>query len=75
MFKKFSSGKINVTKNAIFFLSRHPTYHIFNFNLQFLYALKHMVLLSKIVCGISHFQFRFVFVKLYIFAQQKLWTP
>ena len=30
------------------------------------------VWLSKTVCGISHFWFRFVFIKVYIFFQQKV---
>ena len=33
-----------------------------------------MVLLSKTVCGIFNFQFRLVFMKIYIFVQQKVWT-
>ena len=42
MLKKFPSDKINVTKDALFFLSQAPTHHSFTFNLQFLYKLKHM---------------------------------
>ena len=74
MFKKISSDKINVTKNALFFLSRAQTHHSFTFNLRFLYELKRKVRLSKTVCGIFHFQFRFVLIKLYIFVQQNAWT-
>ena len=70
MLKKFSSDKINGTKNAHFFLSRAPTHHSFTFNLRFLYELKHTVRLSKTVCEISHFRFDFVFIKVYIFVQQ-----
>ena len=44
------------------------------FNLRFLYQLKHKVRLSKTVCEIFHFRFRFVFIKAYIFVQQKAWT-
>ena len=33
-----------------------------------------MAHLSKIVCGICHFRFLIVFIKLYILAQQKAWT-
>ena len=36
--------------------------------------LKHMVRLSKTVCGIFHFQFRFAFTETYIFLQQNAWT-
>ena len=68
MLKKFPSDKINGTKNALFFLSRAPTHHSLAFNLRFLYELKHKVCLSKTVCGIFHYQFRFVFFK------QNAWT-
>ena len=66
--KKIS--KINSTKNILFFLSQAPTHHSFTFNMQFLYELKHKVRLSKTVCGISHFRFRFVFIKVYIFVHK-----
>ena len=66
--KKFSSDKINSTKNALLFLSRAPSYH--SFNLRFLYELYPKVLLSKTVRGIFHFRFRFVFIKVSIFVQQ-----
>ena len=75
MLKKFPSGKINVIKNPLFFLSGAPTHHSFTFNSQFLYELKHMVDLSQTVCEIFNFRFRFAFIKSYIFIQQKAWTP
>ena len=74
MLKKCLSDKLNVTKNALFFLSRAPTHDSFNFTLRFLYELKHKVHLSKSVCGIFHFRFHFVFIRVYDFAQQKAWT-
>ena len=74
MLKKFPSDKINGTKNALFFLSRAPTHHSFTFNLRFLHELKHKVRLSKILCGIFLFWFRFVFIKVYIFIQENAWT-
>ena len=74
MLKKFPSLKVNSTKNALFFLSRASTHHSFTFNLQFLYELKHMVYLSKSVCGIFRFRFRLAFIELYIFVQQKGWA-
>ena len=46
MLKKFISNKIHVTKNALFFLSRVPTHHIFTFNSRFLH--EHKVHLSLI---------------------------
>ena len=57
-----------------FFLSRAPTHYSFTFNSRFLYELKHKVRLSKSVCGIFHFRFRHVFIKVYFFVQQKAWT-
>ena len=74
MLKKYPSDKINVTKNALFFISRVPANHSFTFNSQFLYKLKHKSDLSKTVCGILLFRFRFVFMKDYIFIQQKAWS-
>ena len=74
MLKKFPSDKINGTKSALFFISRAPTHHSFTFYLRFLYELKYNVLLSKTVCEIFHFRFRFVFIKVYIFLQQNAWT-
>ena len=76
MLKKFSSDKINGTKYALFFLSRAPNHHsfTFTFNLRFLHELKHKVRLSKFVCGIFHFPFCFVFIKVYIFVQENAWT-
>ena len=72
--KKIPSEKINGTKNAFFFLSQSPTHHSFILNLRFLYELKCKVRLSKTMCGIFHFLFRFVFIKRYIFVQQNAWA-
>ena len=74
MLKKIPSGKINGTKNALFFLSRAPTHHSFTFNMRYLYELKHKVRHSETVRGIFHFRFRSVFIKVYIFVQQNTWT-
>ena len=74
MSKKFPSGKINGAKNVLFFLLRPPTHHSFTFNFWFLYWLKHKMCLSKTVCGIFHFRFRFVFIKVYFSVQQIAWT-
>ena len=74
MLKKFPSDKTNDTKNVLFFLSRAPTHHSFTFNLRFLYELKYKVRISKTVRGIFHFQFRSVFIKVYILIQQNAWT-
>ena len=71
MLKIFPWDKISGTENIHFFLSRSPTRHSFTFNLQFLYELKHEVRLSKNECGMFRFRFRFVFIKAYIFVQQK----
>ena len=45
--KKFHLDKINITKYALFFLSRAPTHHSFTFNTQLLHELKYKVYLSK----------------------------
>ena len=73
MLKKCPLEKINGTKNALFFLLRAPTHHSFTFNLQFLYELEHKFRLSKTVCGIFHFRFCFIFIKVYIFVQENAW--
>ena len=62
MLKKFPLDIIKGTKNVLFFRLRFPTHHSFTSNLQ--YELKHKVRLSKSVCGIFHFWFRFVLLKL-----------
>ena len=67
MLNKFSSHKINGSKTALSFLSRAPT-----LDLQFLYELKQKVRLSETRCRILHFRRRFVFIKVYIFVQQKV---
>ena len=74
MLKKFPSDKINGTKNVFFFLSRAPAHHSFTFNLRFGYELKHKFRLSKTVCEIFNFRFRFVFIKVYISVQQNAWN-
>ena len=45
MLKRFPLDKINVIKNAIFFLSRFLTHDSFALNSQFLNELRHMVYL------------------------------
>ena len=56
------------------FLSRAQTHHSFTFNSQFLPELKHKVHLSKSVFEIFHFRFRFVFIKVWFFVQEKAST-
>ena len=58
MLKKFPLNKINVTKNALFFLSQAPAHHSFTFNSHFLYE-------------IFQFRFRFICIKVYIFFNKK----
>ena len=70
MLKELPPDKINIMKNTLFFLSRVPTHK----NLQFLYKMKHMVHLSQTVSGIFHSRIRLIFMKVYIFNQQKAWT-
>ena len=64
----------NVTKNALFFLSRVPTHHSFIFIYWFLNELKHKVSIFKSMCGIFRFQSGFVFIKVFIFAKKTPWT-
>ena len=74
MLKKVSSVKINGTKNALFFVLQAPNHQGLTFNLQLLYELKYKICLSKTVCGIFRFWFRFIFIKFYIFVEQSAWT-
>ena len=74
MLKILPSGKISGTKNALLFLSQGPTHYSCTFNMQFLYEQKYKIRLSKTVCGIFYFRFRFVFIKVNIFVEQKVWT-
>ena len=67
-------GQFKRYKKCPFFLSRAPTHHRFTLNLRFVYELKQKVRLSKTVCAIFRFRFRFVFIKDYIFVQQTAWT-
>ena len=69
MLKQFPSGKINSTKIVLFFPFANSNYHSFTFNLQFFYELNQKIYLSETVCGIFHFRFRFVFIKVYILVQ------
>ena len=52
----------------LFFL-RAPNHHSFSFSSQFLYGMKHMVYLSKTVCGILSFRLLLICIKVYIFVQ------
>ena len=72
MLRKFPSDKTNGSKNAFFFLSQAATYHSFTFNLRFYYERE--VRLSETLRAISHFWFRFAFIKVYIFVQQNAVT-
>ena len=72
--KKIPFGLNKRYKKCPLFLSRALTHYSFIFHLRFLYELKHKVHLSKTVCGIFHFLFCFVFIKVYIFVQQNAWA-
>ena len=74
MLTKCPSGKIDGTENTVFYLSRGQTHHSCTFSFRFLFELKFNVPLSKFACGIFHFWFRFVFIKVFIFVQQNI-TP
>ena len=70
--KKISLKKNKRYKKSTLF-SRAPTHQSFTFNLQLLYELKNMIHVSKTVYGLFNFQFRLIFIKVYIFVQQKAW--
>ena len=69
--EKFPLDKINGTENALLFLLQATTNCSFTFTLQFLYARKHKVRLSK--TG-EKFRFHFLFMKFYNFVQQNAGT-
>ena len=71
MLKKLSSDKINVTKNALFFLSHAPIHHSFTFNSRFLYELKHKFIFLKLCMGFSIFDSFLFLLKFWFFFQQK----
>ena len=73
MLKKLPSDKVVVPKMSSFFFLELQLIS-FTFDLQFLYGLEHKVRLFKTERGIFHFQFRFVFIEVYIFVQQNVWT-
>ena len=70
--KNISFGLNKRSKICTIFLSRAPTHHSFTFNSRFLYELKHKVFLSKSVCGILHFRFRLVFIKVYFCSRKSM---
>ena len=71
--KKFRSDKINYKKMPSFLL-KASAHHSFTFNVRFFYELKLKVCFPKTVCGIFHFRFCCIFIKVYIFVQQNAWT-
>ena len=60
MLTKFSSDKINGSKNALFFLSPAPIYYSFTFSL-------------KLCAELSIFDSVLCFIIVYIFVQQHAW--
>ena len=73
MLEKFPSDR-NVTKNALFFsfVSSNSSQFYFGFTIL-IQSEAHKFHLSKTVRGIFHFRFRLIFIKVYIFVQQKTW--
>ena len=65
---KRSSDKLKGTQNALFFFRKLQLIPV----LLLTCIIK--VCLSKTVCGIFYFRFRFVFIKVLIFVQQNAWT-
>ena len=69
MLTKFPLDKISGSKMPSFFFRELQIITVLLF--RFIYELKHQVRLSKTVCGILHFRFLFLLIKVYIFVQQK----
>ena len=67
--KKNYFGKNKRCKKCTLFFFRELELISFAFNSQFLYDLMLKVHPSKTVYGIFHFRFRFIFIKVFIFAQ------
>ena len=70
MLKKFPSDKINVTKTALFFLSRALTHCSFTFNLQFSYKLNKRLISLNLSVGFS-ILFR-LYQNLYFFSMKSM---
>ena len=69
MLKKFPLEKITSQKCSFF--SQPPTHRSFTFNLRLLCKPKRKFVLSKNVCGIFHFRFRFAFIKIQFLVRSK----
>ena len=72
--KKIPPDKVNVTQDALLISLASSTYHSFTLNSRYLYELKHQACHSKSMRGIFHLLFRFFFIKVYVFVQQKAWA-
>ena len=83
MLRKLPLDKINNTKNALFFLLRalycDKTQMLKKFPSEKINVTKNALFFPSqapphhsftFMCGIFHFRFRFVFIRVYIFAQQ-----
>ena len=68
--KKIPLGQNKRDKRCPLFSFASSKSSQFYSDLRFLDELKHKVCPSKTVCGIFDFQFRFGFIKVYIFVQQ-----
>ena len=70
--KRFSFKKSKRYKKCTLFFTS-STHQSFTFDLQLLYELKNMIHVSKTMYGLFNFQFRLIFIQVYIFVQQKAW--
>ena len=70
MLKKASLRQNKRNRKCPLFSFESSNWPQFYFILQFSYEMKHMVCFSKPMREIFHFQFRFIFVKVYFFVQQ-----
>ena len=71
--KIYHLDKINITKNAFFFLSWALTHHNFTLNLQFISELKHKTDLSKSILGFSIFNSFSLSLKFIFLFNKKHW--
>ena len=71
MLKKFSSDKIDGTKNALYFFCKFQLITVFLLIYDYYMSWSARFVSPKLCVGFSIFDFVFVFSKVYIFVQQK----
>ena len=74
MFKKFPSDRINALRKMPSFFIREVKRITLLLLICDFYMAWSSRFISRKLCGIFHFQFCSVFVKVYIFVKQNTWT-